>query len=302
MTECERIVNQGILPESFFNEEFICDFLVTKERKKIWAIGLDLLLAFDRVCKANNLKYFLMHGTLLGAIRHNGFIPWDDDIDVAMLREDYDRLLEIASKEFSTPYFFQTPYTDNGYFFSFPKLRNENTTGISVSFQFEQFNQGLFLDIFPLDNCPMEDAQIRYNRINELNLDNSNYMRKSSPDDSDKIRFAKHSGRNPLDVIKEIEYIQTMYKNNENCLYVNNSACTVYAYKKFIYKKELFKEAVNHKFECFEFPIPAGWKEILETNYGDYMRMPPVEERGKWHDKVIMNADISYKKYVNDNL
>ena len=93
-----------IVRRSFFDEEIRCDFLVTKERKKIWAIGLDLLLEFDRVCKKYNLSYFLIHGSLLGAIRHNGFIPWDDDIDVAMLRSDYNNLMNIAAKEFSNQY------------------------------------------------------------------------------------------------------------------------------------------------------------------------------------------------------
>ncbi len=91
MTECERIIEQGILPKSFFEQEERCDFLVTEKRKKIWAVLLDLLIKFDFVCKKYSLTYFLADGTLLGAARHQGFIPWDDDIDVSMPREDYEK-------------------------------------------------------------------------------------------------------------------------------------------------------------------------------------------------------------------
>ena len=300
MTECERIIKEGILPGSFFEEEVRCGFLVTKERKKIWAVELDLLIEFDRVCKKYGLQYYLIHGSLLGAIRHNGFIPWDDDIDVAMLRYDYEILLQIAQKEFRKPYFFQTPYTDNGYFFSFAKIRNGNTTGISIPFRNEQFNQGLFLDVFPLDNCPLEDAEKRYEKIKELIIDNSNYMRRKSPDENDKIRFAHHSGKNPMESIKELERIQKMYADCSDCEYVNNSAITIYPCKKLLYTKDAFKKAIMHDFEGFTFPIPHGYKHILEVNYGDFLEMPPIEERGKWHDTLIANPDIPYKKYQSD--
>ena len=96
MTEAERIMQKGFLRKDFLKEEVICDFLVDEKRKKIWAIELDLLREFDRVCKKYNLKYYMWFGSLIGAIRHHGFIPWDDDLDVAMLREDYERFMEVA--------------------------------------------------------------------------------------------------------------------------------------------------------------------------------------------------------------
>ncbi len=136
MTECERIIKQGILPETFFKEEELCGFLVTEKRKRLWAISIDLLLIFDNICRKYNLNYFLSFGALLGAIRHHGIIPWDDDIDVCMPRYDYEKFLNIGKTELRNPYFLQIPGEDNGYFFSYAKIRNSNTSGISEPFMY----------------------------------------------------------------------------------------------------------------------------------------------------------------------
>ena len=95
MTECEIIIEKGIIPKDFLNEEEKDGFLITETRKKIWAIELDLLFEVIRVCKKYNIQYTLAGGNILGAVRHNGFIPWDDDIDVAMFRDDYERFCRV---------------------------------------------------------------------------------------------------------------------------------------------------------------------------------------------------------------
>ena len=140
------------LPEGFLDEETRCGFTVTKKMKEVWAVELDLLAELLRVCNKNNIKIFASGGTMLGAVRHQGFIPWDDDIDMMMFRDDYERLCEIAGSEFQYPYFFQTEYTDPGSLRGHAQLRNSLTTGILESeLGKRKFNQGIFLDIFPLD-------------------------------------------------------------------------------------------------------------------------------------------------------
>ena len=96
--------------------EEICGYFVTEQQKKIWNIEINILVEFMRVCNKNNLKFFVAHGTLLGAVRHKGFIPWDDDIDVNMPRKDFDKLVKISKKEFEQPFFFQVVSNDKNSF------------------------------------------------------------------------------------------------------------------------------------------------------------------------------------------
>ena len=144
------------LPEGFLDEEVRCGYLVNHEMKKAWAVMLDLLAEFDRVCKKHNIRYFASGGTMLGAVRHKGFIPWDDDIDVMMERTDYEKLCKVGPSEFKHPYFLQNKYTDPECPDIMSKLRNSETTAFFgvEEHGFMKYNKGIFMDIFPLDKIP----------------------------------------------------------------------------------------------------------------------------------------------------
>jgi len=156
------------LDPSFFEEEVRDGYTVSAETKKLWAIQLDLLYEFDRVCKLHGLRYFLDSGTCLGAVRHKGYIPWDDDIDVIMLREDYNKLLEIGPSAFKSPYFFQNAMTDADIPLGYSKLRRDGTCQIKKAVIKEklQCHNGIWIDIFVLDALP-EDEQLRHEREKE---------------------------------------------------------------------------------------------------------------------------------------
>lgn len=301
MTECERIVKKGIISEEFLKEETLCDFLVTQQRKKLWMISLDMLLEFDRVCKKHNIKYFLMGGTLLGAIRHKGFVPWDDDTDVMMLREDYEKF-KTLEYEFKQPYFLQTPQNDPGNLYSTVRIRNSNTTMLVDLFKYEKFNQGIWLSVFPIDNWDIKGGEERRARIEELLKDNSTYMRMSNPNlsEADKIRVQNYSGRNPLEVNDEIHQI-AMRDINRHTGYVALAVTTVYPLKNLIYRSEIFADTVDVDFEGFKFPAPVGYDEYLKTAYGNYMEFPPVEKRGNWHVGFFIDPDRPYIDYLKDN-
>ena len=295
-TECQRIIEEGILPGEFFQEETICDFLVTIERKKIWAISLDLLIQFDRICRKHDLKYFLAFGSLLGVVRHNGFIPWDDDLDVCMPREDYEKFVVLAQNELPSPYFLQIPGLDNDYFFSFPKIRNSNTTCISSAFRYCKFNQGIALDIFVLDNCHLHLVEKNFKKVTNLVLENSTNMRRCNPHPSEKDieRMKSFEMRSSYEILAELE---TIYKemNKKTSEYCMPSGLTIYTPQRMIYKWADVLDLINVDFYGHKVYLPQNAEAILITTYGkNYMQYPPIMERGTWHNSVLFNSDKPY--------
>ena len=300
MKEIERIINSAILPESFFKEEVICDFKVDLARKKLWAISLDLLFKFDEVCRKHHIKYMLAYGSLLGIIRHHGFIPWDDDIDIFMVREEYEKLKSLKG-EFSNPYFLQFP-GDDGYLYSFAKLRNSNTTALSDAFRFETFNQGMPLDIFILDNFNPETVDNDLKKVRDLVFECSTLMRRSNPRPTEKdLRYMQHFPivRKGAEVIQELDAVLTGNHGVSSDYY----ACLcnlIYDIKHGIFKKEDIDNLEDAEFYGHLVLIPKNYDSVLSVIYGDYMALPPVETRGTWHNQVLYDMDRPFIDYVHE--
>ena len=297
MTEIERILRKGVIKEEFLREEVRNDFFVSQERKELWAISLDLLFEFDRVCKKYGFQYFLCGGSVLGAVRHKGFIPWDDDLDAFLFRDDYEEFIRLVD-EFEHPYFLQTPDTDPGYYYTMAKIRNSNTTMLSEKYKYNKFNQGVWFSVFPLDHWMLEGEDERWAKIKELILDNATYMRRTNPNlnEKDKDRVAHYSGRDPYEVNREIHAIASQFNDRETG-YLALATTTIYPSKCLVYPSSVFSSAIMSEFEGFRFPIPIGYDKYLTTCYGDYMKFPPLEERGKWHETTI-DLKNPYTKYL----
>lgn len=152
-------------------EEVICGYQVSAKMKRVWAMEIDMVKQFVSVCEKHHLTYHIMGGTLLGAVRHKGFIPWDNDIDLAMPRKDFNRLLEIGPGVFEKPLFFQTPVTEESRFFAtYVKIRDERGTAASREDYDLGINCGMFIDVFCLDEIPdgMLRRKMYYRKVSEI--------------------------------------------------------------------------------------------------------------------------------------
>ena len=297
MTEVERILlERPAFPANFLKEETRCGFYCDTRRKKIWLVLLDIAMEFDRFCAAHGLTWFLVGGSLLGAARHRGFIPWDDDMDAGMPRADYERLLTLWD-EFDEPYELQAPGLSKGYYFTFARLRNTRTSAINHAFALQGFNMGIYLDIFPLDDWNPEGARPCYNRIRDLCVDNSNYMRRSNPclPEKDLQRAAAWSGRDPMDNIREVEAIARQFEGT-GARYLSHAVITVDAFEHNYFSKECFEGIIRLPFEGIPLPVPSGYDRFLTSQYGDWHAFPPEDKRGNDHSDEDMQPDIPYSE------
>ena len=299
------------LPDGFLEEEVRCDYTVTKDIKEVWAIEIDLLMQLDEVCKKHNLKYYITDGTMLGTVRHKGFIPWDDDIDVTMFRDDYEKLLKVAETEFKYPYFLQTEYSDPGCLRGHAQLRNSATTGILKTEEGKfKFNQGLFLDVFVMDNV-IDDKKL----YEQQKKDAEKYRKRA-------VKYARWSTRyykqnTWQSKVKGILYpvVNTFLRKTkleeknfrkfeEVCKRYNNMETKYVTTLEFSFDierwgkrlKSYFDKVEYMPFEFIKLPISVDYDEMLRNDYGDYM----VFKKGaSAHGDMIIDTDRSYTEYIN---
>lgn len=266
--------------------------------RKVQLAQLDIGKEIKRVCDENGIKYFLDSGTLLGAIRHKGFIPWDDDMDMGMLREDYERFIEIAPKKLKSEYFLQTWKTDKSYPYAFAKIRKKGTVFIEAVSQKTNAHNEIFVDIFPYDVYP-DNETVRTKLMKKIMLlkyslwmkdGMTPWLRHKSILDRLLVRakyvphyfYALTHSRDAM--IAEYEKLMPMYNAETSKYYVEQSGGTPFG--KWIIPTECFKKFIEVKFEDTMFLVPEKYDLYLKTVYGDYMQLPPVEKRGNWHQIV----------------
>lgn len=288
------------LPEGYLNEETRLDYVITTKMKQIWAVQLDLLAELDRVCKKYGLQYYADSGTLIGAVREQGYIPWDDDIDIVMKREDYDRLVSIGQSEFQSPYFFQNAYSDD-FIRGFSRLRNSETTGIIYNDLRLRCNKGIFIDIFPLDNVPKQDISktLWLKRIKCLSLF---LYRSLTAIQRDYSSLPKKIGCGIIKGFYKLVDYKIIFRHYEQICKKYLGCDTEYisyiAYshgkQKHIWKRNSFDFVEYRTFEFMEIPIPVGYDSRLKIEYGDYMTR---QKAPATHGNVIFDPQKSYREY-----
>lgn len=260
---------------------------------------LALMKEIKRICERINIQYYLAFGTLLGAARHKGFIPWDDDADIWMMREDYERFFSYISDHENELYpisYCSRDKTEN-YPFAINRVTDLRYKYIDLATQ-KDIDCGIFVDVYPLDFCGNSDREYckLYKKVTRLNMLYFVYTQKKSYGENGQFGFSKkilHGVlhllyRSPRNLINHIEK-----KTNEiiyNPKLKGSSKVGVivwWAYYK-AYDKKLFDDTVMINFEDDFFSVPANYQKVLEIIYGDYMKLPPLEKRVAYHDYKII--------------
>ncbi|MEY8483748.1 LicD family protein [Lachnospiraceae bacterium 48-21] len=261
------------------------------DMEQMKSIELEILKYIDLVCRENGIKYSLAGGTLLGAIRHNGFIPWDDDIDIILIRPEYDRLINILKKQ--NTYKLITPETED-YWQPFAKLMDPNTQLImNDKYETNMPDPGVYVDIFSADGCPdTREEQLEFQnelreQLNNMRLSFFNCYNSSGLRWKRIIKkvvlFPKHiflrlasspdeRKRRLLENIKRYDNMDYSYAG---------FLLSVYEYE--VFPKEYFTDTVYKQFEDCQFQIMSRYDEYLKALYHDYMTLPPIEKRKSNH-------------------
>lgn len=258
---------------------------------EIKKLQLDMLIAIADFCEKHNLNYFLAYGTLIGAIRHKGYIPWDDDIDIVMPRQDYDRFIEIFNNENTdTHYLALAPFKHNH-----PHLKIADTRACVKKSIFKPISKNGFyrtIDVFPLDGVPEGDEEYKdwFQKLYKLYY--SFYKKQLAFSGGIYNRFrrllSKIKARAwlPKSSFKKASKKLHLKYPYKDCQYIGAIESTANSPKNKV-KKEWYDEFIYVEFEGHKFRAPKHFDEILSTIYGNYMEFPPVEQRVFLHQEDV---------------
>lgn len=270
----------------------------SKTLRKVQLAQLEIAKEIKRVCDENDIKYFMCGGTLIGAVRHNGFIPWDDDMDFAMLRSEYDRFQNIVKEKLDKQYFFQTLETDSNYGMAFGKLRKLGTVYIENASQKSAAHNELYVDIFPFDNLPGLKATRKkqkklvmfYRKLMLCYAKVKPWLRYPFGYN----RFIRWCGYLPFRIlasvlprnnaIKKYNHIMKIANNDNSCQNVYSQGILTYENSQF--KKSVFENLIELPFEDTTFKAPKDYDSYLRFLYGDYMVPPPENQRENRHQII----------------
>ena len=271
--------------------------------RKVQLLQLKLVKFLKEICEDNDIKYLIVAGTLLGAVRHKGFIPWDDDLDVGMLRDDYEKFLKVCPLYLTDEICLQDWHSEKEFPGAYAKLRLKNTVYIERNSQYVNINKGIYIDIFPFDNTP--------------NGRLSRFKQKLISGSYKKMLIAK-SGSTPWSQIEKLKYLcykllkgwsslfsfDFLHMKLDKCMMKYNSLQTekitafggAYGYDKETIEKEWVRNTIQIEFENTMLPAPALYDKYLTYFYGEYMTPPPENKRYNRH----MIIDVNFGDYENE--
>lgn len=266
--------------------------------RKLQMVQLEILKYIDFFCKKNNIRYSLSGGTLLGAVRHGGFIPWDDDLDICMLRSEYNRFVQLWNSCSHDKYLLQSKNDTPAFSQSFVKIRKNHTTFYQKGERFGVYHMGIFVDVFPIDRIPNGKLKeyLFYWRVIRYQI----FVREFIPPDASiisklllRIIFSLNSSKTRTKKRERLLKKITQYNDDNSLRLVGID--TINAMRK-SFSSDLWNELTTIEFEESFFPCYANWEEYLTRFYGDYMKLPPKEEQTWYHRPIIIDFEHNYEE------
>lgn len=259
--------------------------------RKVQLTQMEILREVDRMCRENEIRWFLCCGTLLGSVRHQGFIPWDDDVDIGMLREDYEKFCRLAPEKMDPRFCVQSWHTEEAYPLPFAKVRMRGTLYVEAKSTLFQEN-GFYIDVFPFDNAPdtqqaQEAHAQKLNDLFRLMLMKSGYQPWL---EKDRMNWIKRIGYLPYQrKARKFSHQELSEQYDAMAASVPKGAlvCRQRGLRKLeCYPAKWFQTQVLRSFEGEQFPVPGDWDAILTAQFGDYMTPPPEEMREDRHQII----------------
>ena len=256
--------------------------------RKVQLIQLEMAKEVKRVCDENGIRYFLYRGTFLGAVRHHGFIPWDDDMDIGMLRPDYEKFCRIAPEKLGKAYCFQNWHTDQNYALPFGKVRKRNTVFLEAKCARLPEN-GIYIDIYPLDYAP-EDAGARRILMKKLlHLFRVKLMKCGYTPwmEDERVVWKKRIGYLAYQLLALFVSQETLVRKYESLVAAVPQGNTLYEQSAlpvaYYFDADWCANTAEYPFEDTTFAGPMEYDAFLSSLYGDYMRLPPEDKRENRH-------------------
>ena len=261
---------------------------------------LEIVKYFDQLCTENNIEYYILYGSAIGAVRHGGFIPWDDDFDVGMTYENYLKLLDVCEKKLDKKkYFLQTPDNEENYYLSFAKLRDITTTLIEEGNKDTDITYGVYIDIFPFVGVPKGKIKRALLKINHAFVLSANINIINNKILATLFRII-------LKFVGKKRILKICYKNcvKYSCNDYEDWCCIFDGdgFEKNFTTKAIMGKPQKMKFEDTMLPVPYDTDKYLRSFYGDYMKIPSKEEiEKKKHTRYVLDLNHSYEEYKKIN-
>lgn len=244
----------------------------------IHKVQLEMLDEVDRICKKNNIKYFLSGGTLLGAVRHKGFIPWDDDVDLWMTRKNFKRFKKAIKTQLDDKYFPEDYFTKKYYPLSILKIEKKGTRFVEGTFKDIPISNCLYIDIFPLDNIVLPFYKLQTAILIKLQ---SIRDFKTRPANASRLKRILYS-LIPLSFLPALTEFFMRFFNIFPTKRMNQLCHRGRYWPKFL--KSDVEDLIEIEFEGKQYPVPRNYDGILKECYGDYMKLPPKEKQEPIHN------------------